>query len=124
MSVTPRLTKLSLRVMSVTLRVMKISLILMSVTPILTSVTPILTSVTPILTSVTPILMKKTRADIFFLILAQIAQISWHPIELRHADVNYARVESQLRFHLHSCAASPQDSSILATLGCKRVLPR
>ena len=110
MSVTPRLTKLSLRVMSVTLRVMKISLILMSVTPILTSVTPIL--------------MKKTRADIFFLILAQIAQISWHPIELRHADVNYARVESQLRFHLHSCAASPQDSSILATLGCKRVLPR
>jgi len=117
MSVTPRLTKLSLRVMSVTLRVMKISLILMSVTPILTSVTPILTSVTPIL-------MKKTRADIFFLILAQIAQISWHPIELRHADVNYARVESQLRFHLHSCAASPQDSSILATLGCKRVLPR
>ena len=38
--------------------------------------------------------------------------------------VNHARIESQLRFHLYSCAVSPQDSSILATLGCKGVLPR
>ena len=39
-------------------------------------------------------------------------------------DVNHARVENQIRFHLHSCAASSQNASILATLGRKGVLPR